>query len=255
MPTALRPKPLRAVFLDIGDTVMRPSPSWERIYATAFAEFGVDVDLEALRGALRAAYHHGGWGLENGFEPSEETSFRRTVEVDQRAIDGLGLSPMPEAFFRRLSQMFMVAANWHVFPEVPATLDALRDRGLVVGAVSNWVWSLPELLHALDLVSRFDFVAASARVGFEKPHPEIFRYALHRAHAQPGEVIHVGDHVDADVEGARALGIEAILIDRHGRHRAEEVPDGVPIITGLDQLLPIVDARGVIGDARRAPAV
>lgn len=255
MPAALSPKPLRAVFLDIGDTVMRPSPSWERIYATVFAEFGIEVDVEALRVALRAAYHHGGWGLDNGFEPSEETSFQRTVEVDQRAIAELGLGPMPEAFFRRLSQTFLVAANWHVFPEVPATLSALRDRGLVVGAVSNWVWSLPTLLNSLDLIGQFDFVAASARVGFEKPHPEIFRYSLHRAHAEAGEVIHVGDHVDADVEGAKALGIAAVLIDRHDRHRPDELPHGVPIITALDQLLPIVDARGVVDDAQRAPAV
>ena len=47
-------RPLRAVFLDIGDTVMRPAPSWEDIYSVAFAEFGVDIDLEALRGALAA---------------------------------------------------------------------------------------------------------------------------------------------------------------------------------------------------------
>ena len=248
-------RPLRAVFLDIGDTVMRPAPSWEDIYSVAFAEFGVDIDLEALRGALRAAYHHGGWGMDGGFEPSEETSFRRTVEIDQRAIGELGIAPMPEAFFRRLSQLFMVSTNWHVFPEAHATLDGLRERGLVVGAVSNWVWSLPELLHSLELVSHFDFIAASARVGFEKPHPEIFRYALQRAHASPGEVIHVGDHVDADVEGAISVGIGAVLIDRRARHRPEDVPASVPIITALDQLLPIVDARGVVSRPERAPAV
>jgi REG-2-like HAD superfamily hydrolase len=255
MPSAIPPAPLRAVFLDIGDTVMRPAPSWEHIYADALAEFGVEVDLADLQGALRDAYHHGGWGMEGGFDPSEDTSFRRTVEIDQRAINSLGLGPMPEAFFRRLSQRFGMTANWHVFPEVPATLDALHERGLVIGAVSNWVWSLPELLHSLDLVSRFDFVAASARIGFEKPHPEIFRYALDRAGVGAGEVIHVGDHVDADVEGARAVGIGAVLIDRHGRHDPSELPDDVPIITGLDGLLPLVDARGVAGAVTPTPAV
>lgn len=247
MPSAADGRPVRAVFLDIGDTVMRPSPSWEQIYALAFAEQGVEVDLDALRQALRGAYHHGGWGMEGGFEPTEETSFRRTVEIDQLAVAALGLEPMPEAFFRRLSQLFLVTSNWHVFPEVPGTLDALKERGLTVGAVSNWVWSLPELLHSLELVSHFDFIAASARIGFEKPHPEIFRYALARARAMPNEVVHVGDHVDADIEGATALGISAVLIDRHGRHQAAELPPSVPIIRALDELLPIIDARGVAG--------
>jgi putative hydrolase of the HAD superfamily len=235
--------PLRAVFLDIGDTVMRPNPSWEHIYAIAFQEHGVDVDIQRLHDALRAAYHHGGWGFEGGFEPSEETSFRRTVEIDQAAIAELGLGTMPESFFRRLSELFMLVSNWHVFPDVMPALDALRERGLKVGAVSNWVWQLPELLHSLELVSQFDFIAASARVGFEKPHPRIFRYALEQAGVKPAEAIHVGDHLDADVAGARKVGIGAVLIDRRERFGAADVPPGVPLIRSLSELVPIVDAR------------
>lgn len=235
--------PLRAVFLDIGDTVMRPNPSWEHVYALAFEEFGVHVDIAELHDALRRAYHHGGWGMEGGFDPSEETSFQRTVQIDAAAIAELGLDPMPEAFFRRLSELFLVTSHWHVFPDAYAALEGLRERGLVVGAVSNWVWQLPELLHSLDLVSQFDFIAASARIGFEKPHPRIFEWALERAGVQPSEVIHVGDHVDADVEGARAVGIGAVLIDRNGRYDADALPEGVPKIRTLDELLPIVDER------------
>jgi putative hydrolase of the HAD superfamily len=235
--------PLRAVFLDVGDTLMRADPSWEHIYARAFKEQGIDVDIDALRVALRRAYHHGGWGMEGGFVPDEETSFQRTVEIDQMAIAELGLGPMPEAFFRRLSEHFAETASWHIFPDVHPTLDALRARGLTIGVVSNWVWSLPELLHSLDLMRHFDFVVASARVGYEKPHLEIFRQALAMAGADPSEVIHVGDHVDADVQGAIAAGIAPVLIDRVGRYPPSEVPAGVPVITSLDQLLPIVDER------------
>jgi REG-2-like HAD superfamily hydrolase len=235
--------PLRAVFLDIGDTVMRPNPSWEHIYAIAFEEHGVEVELPALRDALRAAYHHGGWGFEGGFEATEETSYRRTVEIDQAAITELGIGPMPDSFYRRLSELFLVVSNWHVFPDVLPALDALKERGLRIGAVSNWVWQLPELLHSLELVRHFDFIAASARVGFEKPHPAIFRYALEQAGVEAGEALHVGDHLDADVEGARAVGITPVLIDRRARFRPEEVPDGVPVITSLTELLPLVDER------------
>lgn len=235
--------PVRAVFLDVGDTLMRANPSWEHIYATALLEMGIEVDIEALRLALRRAYHHGGWGMDGGFVPDEETSFQRTVEIDQMALSELGLGPMPELFFRRLSELFGMTGNWHIFPDVHPTLDGLRARDLTIGVVSNWVWSLPELLQALDLARHFDFVVASARVGFEKPHLEIFRHALAQAGVPASAVIHVGDHVDADVQGALAAGISPVLIDRVGRYPRSEVPPGVPVIATLDELLPIVDAR------------
>lgn len=237
------PTPLRAVFLDIGDTVMRPNPSWEHVYAIAFEEYGVEVEVEALRVALRQAYHHGGFGFDAAFEPSEATSFARTMEIDRAAIAELGIAPMPESFFRRLSELFMVTSNWHVFPDVPPALEALHARGLVVGAVSNWVWQLPELLHALDLVSHFDLIVASSRIGFEKPHPEIFRRALDEAKVRPDEAIHVGDHLDADVEGARGVGIQPVLIDRRERFAAVDAPAGTLLIRSLAELIPIVDAR------------
>jgi putative hydrolase of the HAD superfamily len=240
------PRPLRAVFLDVGDTVMRPNPSWEAVYAIAFREFGVEVEMEELYAALRRAYHHGGWGIDDpdvGFEPTEESSFQRTVAIDAAAIAELGLEPMPEPFFRRLSELFMVTSHWHIFPDAYPTLSALQERGLTIGAVSNWVWNLPELMHALDLVRHFDFIAVSSRIGFEKPHPRIFEWALEQAKADASEVIHVGDHLVADIEGARGVGIDGVLIDRFGRHDPANVPDGVPLITSLDELLPIVDAR------------
>ena len=235
--------PLRAVFLDIGDTVMRPNPSWEAVYALAFREFGVDVEIDDLHAALRRAYHHGGWGMEGGFDPTEETSFQRTVEIDAAAIAELGLEPMPEAFYRRLAELFMLTSHWHIFPDAYPTLTALQERGLIVGAVSNWVWNLPELLHALDLVRHFDFIAASARIGYEKPHPRIFQWALEQAAVPPEQVLHVGDHVDADVLGARRVGIDGVLIDRSQRYAPDDVPEGVPVISSLEELLPIVDER------------
>jgi HAD superfamily hydrolase (TIGR01549 family) len=237
------PRPLRAVFLDIGGTVMEPNPSWEHVYALALREFGIEVSIDRLNDALRNAYRHGGWGLEDGFEPSEEATYLRTVEMDRAALEQLGVRDLPDAYFRRLGELFAVTGTWHVYPDVLPALDGLVDRGLVVGAVSNWVWNLPELLHDLDLVRHFSFVAASARIGFEKPHRRIFEWALEQAHAAAGEVIHVGDHLDADVAGAAGLGIGAVLVDRALRYSPDEVPAGVPVIHSLEELLPIADAR------------
>jgi putative hydrolase of the HAD superfamily len=235
--------PLRAVFLDIGDTVMRANPSWEGVYKLALDEFGVSIPLEGLRDALRRAYHHGGYGFEGGFDATPETSFQRTMEMDQRALAELGITDLPEAFYRRLGEVFLLTGSWHIFPDAIPALEALRSRGLIVGAVSNWIWQLPELLHSLELVSHFDFVAVSARVGFEKPHAGIFDHALSEAGVSPAEALHVGDHIDADVAGAQSVGIAPVLIDRRERFTQAGVPAGVPLIRSLDELLPIVDAR------------
>ena len=235
--------PLRAVFLDIGDTIIRANPSWEGVYKLALDEYGVSIPLDGLRDALRRAYHHGGYGFEGGFDATPETSFRRTVEMDQRALAELGVMDLPDDFYRRLSEVFLLVSSWHVFPDVIPALNGLRSRGLIIGAVSNWVWQLPELLHSLELVSHFDFVAASSRVGFEKPHAGIFRHALREAGVAASEAIHVGDHIDADVAGAQSIGIAAVLIDRRDRFSQADLPEGVPLIRSLSELLPIIDAR------------
>jgi putative hydrolase of the HAD superfamily len=128
-----------------------------------------------------------------------------------------------------------------VFPDVLPALEALKARGLIVGAVSNWAWQLPELLDALGLGRFMDFVAVSARVGYDKPHPGIFEWALGQAGVPADTVLHVGDHLDADVAGARGVGIDAVLVDRRGRY--DPPPDHVPVVESLDGLLPLVDAR------------
>jgi putative hydrolase of the HAD superfamily len=86
-----------------------------------------------------------------------------------------------------------------------------------------------------------DFVAASARIGYDKPHPGIFEWALEQAGVAPSSALHVGDHLDADVAGARGVGIDAVLVDRRGRYQPP--PNDVPVVTSLDALLPLVDAR------------
>jgi REG-2-like HAD superfamily hydrolase len=233
--------PLRAVFLDVGETLMHPEPTWEHVYARAFADFGVAVEMPALQASLRRAYRGGGYGFDGSLVPSADASHRRLVEMDQSAFDEVGIGPLPEEFFRHLANLFMDPATWYVFPDVWVVLPKLKERGLVLGAVSNWAWQLPELLDALDLGQFLDFVAASARIGYDKPHPGIFRWALDQAGVDPESVMHVGDHLDADVAGARGVGIEPILLDRRGRY--EPAPDDVPVIRTLDEIVPMVDAR------------
>jgi len=233
--------PLRAVFLDVGETLMRPDPTWEHVYARALDRYGVVVDFDALQAALRKVYQGGGYGFDGTFEPSPEHSHRRLVEMDRHAFDQVGMAPLPDEFFLHLAELFQDPATWQVFPDVQPALAALKERGLILGVVSNWAWQLPELLDGLGLGAFMDFVAASARIGFDKPHPGIFEWALDRAGVPASSVLHIGDHLDADVAGARGVGIDAVLIDRRGRYQPP--PADVPVLTSMHELLPLVDAR------------
>ena len=92
-----------------------------------------------------------------------------------------------------------------------------------MGVISNWDYRLPPLLEALGLATYFDPVVVSFREGVAKPSPELYRRALDRVGLPPGEVRYVGDHRDLDLDPARALGMDAFLIDRSGSHADDRV--------------------------------
>lgn len=95
-------------------------------------------------------------------------------------------------------------------------LDRLRARGLRLAVVSNSDGRVEEALVAAGLRDRFDLVIDSALVGVEKPDPAIFRAALKALGVAPREALYVGDLYDVDVVGARAAGIEGVLLVRGG---------------------------------------
>jgi putative hydrolase of the HAD superfamily len=106
--------------------------------------------------------------------------------------------------------------EWHLWcrtaPGTREVLNRLRGAGLRLGVVSNSDGRVEEALTAAGIRDRFDLVLDSAVVGVEKPDPAIFRAALSALGVAPDEALYVGDLYDVDVVGARAAGIEAILL-------------------------------------------
>ncbi|HVR09386.1 MAG TPA: HAD-IA family hydrolase [Thermoanaerobaculia bacterium] len=125
--------------------------------------------------------------------------------------------PPPSRFAAaELFHRFGSGGAWEVYPEVPEVLDALRDRGLRLGVISNWDTRLPELLRQLDLARRFDVLVYSSAVGVEKPDSRIYRRALRELGVEPRAALHVGDSRLEDLEGAIAAGMRALLLVRGG---------------------------------------
>jgi HAD superfamily hydrolase (TIGR01662 family) len=122
-----------------------------------------------------------------------------------------------------------IHANFHLYDDAVPVINALRAHGLGIGLVSNGQRDLEEFArhHHLD----FDIAVGSKSHGWTKPHASIFERALAGLGAAPTETVMVGDSLHDDVEGARALGMHAILLDRDGLH-----PDEPDRITDLFQL-------------------
>jgi putative hydrolase of the HAD superfamily len=94
----------------------------------------------------------------------------------------------------------------------PEALGRLHDAGLRLGVVSNSDGRVEEALEAAGLRTYFDVVVDSALAGVEKPDPAIFRAALEALDLPPAAALYVGDLYEVDVLGARAAGMEAVLL-------------------------------------------
>lgn len=92
------------------------------------------------------------------------------------------------------------------------SLARLKAAGLRLGIVSNSDGRVEQALLAAGLREYFDVVIDSSLVGIEKPDPAIFRAALDALGVAPEEALYVGDLYDVDVVGARAAGMEAVLL-------------------------------------------
>jgi putative hydrolase of the HAD superfamily len=243
---ALRTRP-SVVLLDLGETLVRPEPSWWAVYASSFETYGIEASHEDFERAFRAAWRE--WAREGPFEATEEASFERLMTLDRLVFDRLGYPALPISFFRDVERAFARRSAWFVYPDVVPALDALRAAGLRLGVVSNWGWAAPELLHLLELARHFEAFAISSRVGYQKPHPAIFRHALDLLEAGPEEAIHVGDDPETDVAGARRAGIEAVLVTRR-----EEAPVGTGAAAVVRDLAELVDLLGIGRSVARAGA-
>ncbi len=135
----------------------------------------------------------------------------------------------------RVREDFVDPAQWRVFPDVFETLDALSARGWIHLVLSNHVPELSEIAGGLGFEGRIRRVFNSAETGYEKPHPKAYGRVLDTLGIAPGDgetVWMIGDSMRADVDGAEAVGIPAILVRRYaaGAERYCEDLRGVPAV-------------------------
>jgi putative hydrolase of the HAD superfamily len=215
-----------AVLLDALGTLVELERPWPHLVAELRAR-GVSASEDKAKRAMLAemAYYKANHDDASDVAGLEDLR-RRCAEVVRGEL-GVDL-PVAE-----VEAAMLAAIRFRPYPEVPGVLRALRDRGTRLVVVSNWDVSLHGVLEQTGLAPLIDAVVTSAEFGAAKPDPAIFAHALELAGARAKDAVHAGDDVEADVHGARAAGIEPVLVARDG----EPGPEGVRRIPTLEGLI------------------
>lgn len=208
----------KAVFFDLVNTLVRHDPPPEERQYRALKESGIEIPKEDLRRGFWAANDF--FSQEAARAPIETRSPEEKLEVfiefERTWLREAGLEASRELAMKSLELLRRNTNAVVPFDDTVPALAQLRQRGLIIGLVSNLDMTLQEFCPDFDLASHLDFVLVSHEVGFEKPHPEIFQAALGHAQTSAAEAIMVGDQYHSDIVGALGAGIKPLWLDRDG---------------------------------------
>lgn len=245
----VRPEPLfdeppKWVFFDVGETLIKPWPSFAGAIVEICADEGVALSQEqadAVADIRLRRFLDYVRELEGGsFSDDPDRSRNFWTKFYTGFLGDLGLD---KELARQLSRVIYDEMTqphrYRVFEDVLPLIELLAEKDIRMAIVSNWEAFLDDMLDRLEIGRHFAVRAISGIEGIEKPDPEIFRRALTRAGVEPSAVVHIGDDSRSDAEPATSLGMRAIIIDRRGRHPERRWPtveslSEVPRLIGLD---------------------
>jgi putative hydrolase of the HAD superfamily len=225
--------PIETVFLDAGGVLV--FPNWTRV-SGALAQRDVVVTSDALAIAEFRAKRRLDLGETiNATDDSQRGWLYFNLTLEEA---GIARTPATDAALEELRAYHGQENLWESVPDdVVPTLEQLRARGKRLVVVSNANGRLRYLFDRVGLTGLVDVLFDSFEEGVEKPDPRLFQIALAKAGATPDTTLHVGDLYHVDVVGARAAGIQAVLLDVAGLYDGYDCPR-IRALQELPKLLP-----------------
>ena len=217
-----------AVLFDAAETLFTTRGSVGEIYGGVARQYGSQVPPEAIQAAFVRNFRGAG-------PLSLEDQKRWWKDVVYRVFNEVGMIPNFDQFFDEVYERFRDSQGWILFPETRAVLDELKGRKLKLGVISNFDDRIYSVMRSLGIVEYFDAVTISSETGYSKPDPQIFEAAIQALASPASEILLVGDSLSDDVEAAKRAGLDAVLIDRHGRYPS------VKHITSLLDVVALLD--------------
>jgi putative hydrolase of the HAD superfamily len=220
---------LKAVLLDVDFTLSRPGPELgPDAYRRVGETHGLSLDPARYEAARIAAF------ADLRMHPELAHDEEIWIAFTEDIVRGMGgAADGARACAVEIVRRWEVHANFDLYDDAVPALEALRAHGLRIGLISNGQRDLEAFArhHELDV----DVAVGSKSHGRTKPHASIFETALASLGVSPRETVMVGDSYADDIEGARALGMRAILLDRDGIYLDE--PDHISDLGALPTAL------------------
>lgn len=210
---------LRAVLLDLGDTLVHLDRPWEEVFHANLeaiynylTKLGLRLDHDRFTETFIGTFHDAASTADTyRIEIPMQEIIEKTLRKSKLEVLGVDLiqNAMAEFYGPEIKA-------WQVYPDTIDTLTALKNDGFGMGLISNAKsdWAVHAILQKHDLEKFFDVVVTSAQLRIRKPRPDIFTKALAALEAKPPETVFVGDSLEADVLGARSVGINSIHVRR-----------------------------------------
>jgi putative hydrolase of the HAD superfamily len=215
------PESIRAVFFDAVGTLIHPEPPAPAVYAAVGQRFGSQRTPADVAGRFRRAFRRQEeLDYAAGLRTGEEREVARWRSIVAEVLDDVSNL---EACFEELFAHFARPEAWRCAEDAAPVLAWLETSGRMLGLASNFDGRLRGVVAGLPALRPLRQLVISSEVGWRKPAPSFFEAVCQHAGLKSSQILLVGDDWVNDYQGARALGMPTVLLDRENRH---EVPAG-----------------------------
>lgn len=237
--------PYRAVFFDVGGTILEQRPSAPEVIAGLLHERGVHVEVGTIGEELSHVTDQAGREA-TGLAMCRRATGR--VRPARQAVDpsatwaAIYNSAIARAGVLLREELGSCAvrelarAEQRLLPDVLPALTRLHSAGVIIGLISNFDSGLSTILEAFEVAPYFTVQVVSGEEGIAKPDVAVFELALKRAGVPAQASAYVGDELWFDIKPAAEVGITPVLLDRTGHYHAY---NGLRI-TSLEQLADVL---------------
>ncbi len=234
----MRKDKIKTIFFDAADTLFYIRRGLGHTYAEVARKYGADPDPSDIKQAFSRAFKSAPPLAFGNVTPEERKRLEKQWwrAIVQSVYGEIGMFDEFDPHFDELFEVFRGGA-WTLFPETAEVLSSLKGAGYTLGIISNFDSRVYDVMKELGIYEYFDVFVISSEAGHAKPSHGIFSMALERTGRKSREVIHVGDDLQNDFHGARALGIRALLLDREGEYESVRGMDRISDLTAIERAL------------------